>query len=197
MMLYRRSRAILPELSHLQFHVLTGLLERERSGRELRAWIAKEGQRKSLAAFYQLMSRMEDAKLVSGWYENKTVDGQGVKERRYRILNGGIRAWESTRKYYVRASRTRRELAQWKRTEGPEMDNRTRRTWEEALHEAAEVVPTSRNRPMEMVIFRIFRECLDKRLGSQRVVLPFPFGALFIMFAGSVPGPDYRGEFPI
>lgn len=92
---------MIPDLTHLQFLVLTALLDRELSGRELRQRIADEGQKKSLAAFYQLMARMEDAKLVKGWYVAKVIDRQGVKERRYKILGGGMRAWESTRDFYM------------------------------------------------------------------------------------------------
>jgi hypothetical protein len=47
------------------------------------------------------MARLEDAKLVEGWYHMKQVAGQTVKERRYRVTEPGVRAWEATRDFYA------------------------------------------------------------------------------------------------
>jgi hypothetical protein len=46
------------------------------------------------------MARLEDAKFVRGWYLQKIVDGQIIKERRYRVLAPGLRAWQRTRDFY-------------------------------------------------------------------------------------------------
>jgi DNA-binding PadR family transcriptional regulator len=92
----------LPDITHLQFLLLTALLEGERSGRELRECLAKEGQRKSAPAFYQVMARLEDARFVEGWYEQKLIDGQAFKERRYKLTGPGLRAWEEVRDFYLR-----------------------------------------------------------------------------------------------
>lgn len=91
----------LPPLSHLQFAVLDALGAAKKSGRELRAALAARGVKKSGPAFYQLMARLEDAGFVKGWYEQKIVDGQIIKERRYQIKGQGSRACEKTRDFYM------------------------------------------------------------------------------------------------
>lgn len=95
---------MLPELTHLQFLVLSLLLNREQSGRYIRGELAKQGEKKTLAAFYQMMSRLEEANMVEGWYETKVIDGQTVKQRYYRIRGHGITCWERTRDFYQSAS---------------------------------------------------------------------------------------------
>ena len=50
-----------PTLPHLQFLVLDHLLGGELGGREPRERLAKDGQCKSLAVFYQLIPRVEEA----------------------------------------------------------------------------------------------------------------------------------------
>lgn len=94
----------IPDLTHLQFLILSVLMGSEASGREIRAELAKQGQTKSLAAFYQLMSRMEEAELVEGWYETRVIDGQTVKERNYRILGHGVDCWNRTNDFYAEAA---------------------------------------------------------------------------------------------
>src|SRR4051794_27224023 len=91
----------LPELTHLQFLVLSILLDAERSGRYVREQLAEQGVRKTLAAFYQLMSRLEEAGLVEGRYVQEVIDGIPVKERHYRITGEGIGAWKRTRDFYL------------------------------------------------------------------------------------------------
>ncbi len=95
---------MLPDLTHLQFLVLTALMGSERSGRCIREELAKQGVKKSLASFYQLMSRLEDAKMVTGRYEHKTIDGYAVKERHYEVTGLGQRSWEQTRDFYAQAT---------------------------------------------------------------------------------------------
>jgi DNA-binding PadR family transcriptional regulator len=90
----------MPTLTHLQFMILNALLDGERSGQEVRDTLAAAKVRKSGPAFYQLMARLEDAKFVSGRYEQKTIDGQPIKERRYRVLAGGRRALDEVREFY-------------------------------------------------------------------------------------------------
>src|SRR5688500_1063257 len=92
----------LPEVTHLQFLVLAVLLDGgELPGRVVREKLAEAGQRKSGPAFYQFMARLEDAGLVEGWYDQKVVDGQIIKERRYRIAGRGVEAVEATRAFYT------------------------------------------------------------------------------------------------
>src|SRR5262249_52515598 len=99
---------MLPELSHLQFLVLTALLDGEQSGRAVREHLAERGVNKSGPAFYQLMARLEDAKLVAGRYEQKRLStARLAKERRYEITGEGIRAVEATEAFYAELARPR------------------------------------------------------------------------------------------
>jgi len=93
---------MVPELTHLQFLVLTTLMSSEKAGSEIRDELKKEGAKKSLASFYQLMARLEEAGMVHGRYEPIEVDGYLVKERRYKVKGQGKRAWNQTRNFYTR-----------------------------------------------------------------------------------------------
>jgi hypothetical protein len=94
----------LPKLSHMQFAILGELMAGSLAGREIRARLAKLGVRQGGPAFYQLMSRMEDAGLVSGSYEQEIVDSQIIRQRHYRIAAPGRSAWDHTRRFYARIS---------------------------------------------------------------------------------------------
>jgi DNA-binding PadR family transcriptional regulator len=91
----------LPTITHLQFLILEALSDDERAGRELRDLLAGFGVRNSAPAFYQMMARLEAAELVEGWYDQKLVAGQNVKERRYRLTQDGQRSVDATRSFYV------------------------------------------------------------------------------------------------
>src|SRR6266404_4903821 len=91
----------MPTITHLQFLILDALADGERSGQEVRDALKTARVRKSGPAFYQLMARLEDAKFVSGRYEQKTIDGQPIKQRRYKLLAGGLRALAETREFYL------------------------------------------------------------------------------------------------
>jgi DNA-binding PadR family transcriptional regulator len=91
----------LPDLTHLQFLVLTTLLEGEQTGRYIRERLADEGQRKTGPAFYQMMARLEDSGLVKGWYDQRIIEGQIIKERRYKLTATGERAWAEVRDFYL------------------------------------------------------------------------------------------------
>jgi hypothetical protein len=84
----------------MQFLILSIIGGREKSGREIRGELARRNVRKSGPAFYQLMARLEDDRMVSGWYEQKIVDSQVIKERRYRLLAPGVRAVNDTKEFY-------------------------------------------------------------------------------------------------
>ena len=90
----------LPPLSHLQFPALGVLLSGEEPGRVIRDVVADYGVRRTGAAFYQLMARLERDGLIEGWYEPIVVGDQAVRERRYRITAAGSRAWRQTRAFY-------------------------------------------------------------------------------------------------
>ena len=89
-----------PELSHLQIAVLDALGAKELSGRELREALKKSKIVKSGPAFYQLMSRLEDAKYVKGRYEEKLVEGQRIKERHYTLTGEGEKALRGAMRFY-------------------------------------------------------------------------------------------------
>ncbi|HVT40760.1 MAG TPA: hypothetical protein VHE78_17100 [Gemmatimonadaceae bacterium] len=95
----------LPSISHLQFLALGVLLSGEQPGRLIRDAARGFGVRRSAAAFYQMMARIERAGLVEGWYEQITVGDQAVTERRYRITTGGRKAWAQARAFYMEVGR--------------------------------------------------------------------------------------------
>ena len=84
----------LPKLTSLQFLVLVSLMDGELAGRDLRAAMKREKVKMRRPAFYRLMGRLEDSKFVKGKYENKTIDDQIVRERRYKVTATGVRAVE-------------------------------------------------------------------------------------------------------
>lgn len=90
----------LPDITHLQFLVLTVLGGQQRSGREVRDGLREEKVRKSAPAFYQLMARLEEAKLVKGWYEREEIDGLIVRQRWYKVTASGVRAWNGATDFY-------------------------------------------------------------------------------------------------
>ena len=83
------SRRTIPDLTHLQFLVLSILRSGPRTGRQVRRVLAKHGIRRSSPAFYQMMARLEDAGFVDGEYDQKVVDSQIIKERRYTLATKG------------------------------------------------------------------------------------------------------------
>jgi hypothetical protein len=93
-------RASLPPLTSLQFLVLGTLLDAERPGRVVRDLLAAHRVRRTAAAFYQMMARLEKASLIAGWYEQVVVGDQAVTERRYRLTETGARLWRQTRDFY-------------------------------------------------------------------------------------------------
>jgi DNA-binding PadR family transcriptional regulator len=91
----------LPPITHLQFLVLEALTGGEQAGRDVRAMLWAHAVKSSAPAFYQMMGRLEDAGFVEGWYDQKLVGGQNVKERRYRLTRRGERALADTRAFYL------------------------------------------------------------------------------------------------
>ncbi len=91
----------LPSITHLQFLVLGLLLDRPQAGRDIRSELRHHGVRRTAPAFYQMMARLEDAGFVEGWYDQKVIDGQLIKERHYRLRPSGARAWTTTRDFYL------------------------------------------------------------------------------------------------
>jgi len=89
-----------PPLSHLQALALATLAPAEQAGRHIRKRMAQHGVRHTMAAFYQMMARLERDGYVEGWYQPVTVGDQTVTERWYRITDAGARAWRRTRAFY-------------------------------------------------------------------------------------------------
>jgi DNA-binding PadR family transcriptional regulator len=97
----------LPSLTHLQFLVMDCLGSEELNGRLLRERLSDEGTELSGPAFYQMMSRLEESKLVKGWYTQKTLEGQVIRERHYQLTGDGVRAYRATLRFYNRPQAAR------------------------------------------------------------------------------------------
>jgi DNA-binding PadR family transcriptional regulator len=96
----------LPQISHLQFAVLDQLLAGQQTGRAIRAQLRQLRVRQTGPAFYQMMARLEDDGLVEGWYEQKVVAGQILRERRYAITDAGRKSWGESRRFYLETIRS-------------------------------------------------------------------------------------------
>lgn len=97
----RQAKRQTPLLTSLQFVVIRHLRDGELSGRELRAALASSGMRKSGPVFYMMMSRLEKAGLVEGWYGPHQIGNQDVVERRYRATTEGREAWDATVDFFL------------------------------------------------------------------------------------------------
>ena len=113
------SRGRIPEITHLQFLVLGMLRGGERTGRLVRRTLKRHGIERSGPAFYQMMARLEDADLVAGDYDQKIIDAQIIKERRYALTPAGEAAWKKTRDFYVETIPDFSEAAARQRRKGP------------------------------------------------------------------------------
>jgi hypothetical protein len=91
----------LPEITHLQCHIIGALMGRDRSGKAVRDALGEQGIKKSGPGFYQLMARLEDSGMVKGWYEQRQIGDQLVKERWYRVTATGAKAWRATTDFYA------------------------------------------------------------------------------------------------
>lgn len=94
-----------PDLSQMQYLALGLLVGGERAGREVREEARRFGVRRSRAAFYQFMARLERDGLVEGWYEPVRAGDQTVTERRYRVTAAGRRAWSHAREFHAAVDR--------------------------------------------------------------------------------------------
>lgn len=96
----------LPDITHLQFLIVDLLRFDEHSGRYIRERLAEEGEERSGPSFYQLMSRLEESGYVTGWYESHSIDGQTIKERKYRITPKGHRIHKTVHEFYQSRAKT-------------------------------------------------------------------------------------------
>ncbi len=95
----------LPDVSHLQFLALSVLARGPSSGQNLREAVRSFGVRRTRAAFYQFMSRLERDGLATGDYEQTSLGGRLVTERRYAITPAGARALASVRAFHAAVER--------------------------------------------------------------------------------------------
>lgn len=91
----------IPNLSHLQIVVLGLLKDAERRGAVLRDALGGLNIVQTGPSFYQMMARLEDAGLAEGWYSQRVVEGQLVKERHYRITKAGRRELRDAQMFYA------------------------------------------------------------------------------------------------
>ena len=89
-----------PKLTHLQFSILGYIAGGAASGKEIRAALKRDGMRRSGPAFYQVMSRLEDAGWVKGDYRQQVIDGQIIRERFYDLTPAGTRAQRLSAEFY-------------------------------------------------------------------------------------------------
>ena len=99
------TRVIRPKATHLQFLILTGIKPHAGiSGRDLRAFLAAQGEPMSGPRFYQHMARMKDTGFVTGSYEEREVTGDGFSQTvlmsQYQITEAGQEAWQSNIDFY-------------------------------------------------------------------------------------------------
>ena len=101
----------LPELTSLQFLIIETVGAKKMRGAELRERLKEQRVHKTGPAFYQLMARLEEAKLVEGWYEQEVIDGQIIKQRCYRVTGTGEQARRETLNFYARFAEGRKAYA--------------------------------------------------------------------------------------
>lgn len=90
----------LPEITALQFALLSLLFEGEKTGRQLRHQLKRCGGPRTAAAFSQLMDRMQYAAYVQGELCPRTAGAQTVRESRYRLTDLGLIVWHAARRFY-------------------------------------------------------------------------------------------------
>src|SRR4029434_6699513 len=96
----------LPPLSHLQFLALGVILSSDEPGRVIRDVVADYGVRRTGAAVYQPIARLERDGLTGEWSRPVIGADQTARERRYRITAAGSRAWRQTRSFYETVAAT-------------------------------------------------------------------------------------------
>lgn len=90
----------LPQLTHLQFLVLSLIGPRQALGGQVRSRMAHDGVRLTAPAFYQLMARLEDAGLVTGQYVRADGANRALRFRAYRVTGAGVTAVNQSREFY-------------------------------------------------------------------------------------------------
>ena len=91
----------LPEITGLQFAVLSLLFAGEKTGRQLREELQRWGGPRTAAAFSGLMRRLQNAAYVDGERCTQAGRGGAVPECRYRVTDLGVIVWRATREFYA------------------------------------------------------------------------------------------------
>lgn len=89
-------RKLLPQLQRAALDAL--LKNGELGGKDFRVSLALRGYKVYGPAFYQLMKRMEERKLVTSWITQVVVNGHGVRIKNYKITATGAKRLEETMK---------------------------------------------------------------------------------------------------
>lgn len=102
----KRKRAGLPavpELTGLQFLVVSILFEGEKTSNQLREELMDRGYTGSRVAFSRLMGRMIKGLIVTYAFWEETFEGRDNLERqyRYRVSNLGVMLWKMARDFYL------------------------------------------------------------------------------------------------
>ncbi len=93
----------MPDLTGLQFLVVSILFEGEMTSNGLRAKLMERGYTGSRVAFSRLMGRMIKGAIVTYAFWEGTLQGLDNLERqhRYRVSNLGVILWKMTRDFYL------------------------------------------------------------------------------------------------
>lgn len=94
---------VVPELTGLQFLVVSLLFEGEMTSNALREELMERGYTGSRVAFSRLMGRMIKKAYVTYTFDKEDWVGLGVWERqyRYRVSNLGVIVWKIARDFYL------------------------------------------------------------------------------------------------
>ena len=70
--------------------MLEVLLEAHWHGREIQGWEIKKATRRSGPTVYGVIDRLEDAKLIEGYWEDQDSSDKGPRRRYYRLTGAGV-----------------------------------------------------------------------------------------------------------
>ncbi len=90
----------LPEITPLQFALLSLLFDGEKTARQLRTELQRWGGPRAAATVSRLMSRIQYAAYVDSRPCNRPDHGRTVRECRYRLTDLGLIVWHDTRRFY-------------------------------------------------------------------------------------------------
>jgi DNA-binding PadR family transcriptional regulator len=70
--------------------VLEVLVKAHRDGRDVHGWEIKKATGRAGPTIYGVIDRLEDAKLVEGYWEAQTPEGSGPRRRYYQLTGSGV-----------------------------------------------------------------------------------------------------------